>query len=96
MPSIMLGTILVEGHKYRIVWKTEAMKYFRESIMQFLCVEEYGSGIRYTFSARPVAGTQTMGKHEQDTVVLVERVADSTPCVMNRVLRGNPTTEHTA
>lgn len=94
----MLGTVLLEGRKYRLIWKTPAMKYYRESIMQFLSIERIPGTdlLLYFWSARPVAGTQEMRKQEEDMVVCVERVADSTPCVMNRVIYGNWKTEHTA
>lgn len=94
----MLGTILVPGVKYRIVWKTPAMKYYRESIMQFLSIETIPGTdlVLYFWSARPVAGTQEMRKREEDMVVSVERVSSETACVLNRVIPGNWKTEHTA
>lgn len=83
----MLGKILVEGFKYRIVWKTPQQKYPRESIMLFVGMEGEAPLDSYRFSARPVAGTQTLDQHLVRLVQSVEQVPAGTPCVLNRILK---------
>lgn len=70
---------LIEGRKYRIKHRSETQKKDRESVMRFLGEE----GSSYVWSARPVAGTQTMPK---SWVKSAEPVLESTDPYINKVV----------
>lgn len=69
---------LIKGRKYRIKHKSETQKKVRESVMRYLD-EDDGS---YIWSARPVAGTQTMPK---EWLQSAEPVLESTDPYINKV-----------
>lgn len=67
----------VPGLRYRVIHKSPEQRYARVSIMDFLAEHEH----HYVFSARPIAGTQTMPK---GWVLDKAVVAKETPISMNR------------
>ena len=73
---------LVKGHRYRIIYKSDAQRTLRYAILDYLDEGEgsYEKG-SYFFSARPLAGTQEMPKH---WVHSIEEVAKNTALTIGR------------
>jgi len=79
----MLDQVLIPGCSYRIRSKSSIQKYPRESVMTFLGMV----GDNYSFSARPVAGTQTMDHHMLKDVLSVEQVPTTFSHYLNKIIR---------
>lgn len=69
---------LIEGKKYRVTHRSETQKKDRQSVMRFLGAE----GSNLIWSARPVAGTQSMPRSWFRSADLV---LESTDPYINRV-----------
>ena len=83
MSGIMLGTVLTPGWKYRLRSQSSQQRYPREAVMTFLGMD----GDNYFFSARPVAGTQTLNAAMVREVILVEHVNKNTEHYLNKIIR---------
>lgn len=70
---------LIEGRKYRVTHRSETQKKDRQSVMRFLEIQ----GNDIIWSARPVAGTQSM---PVSWFKSAEPVLESTDPYVNRVI----------
>lgn len=62
------------GHRYRIQYQLDNQRKPREAVLDFLGIGRFVD--EYDFSARPIAGTQTL---KRSTILQVWEVPQSTP-----------------
>lgn len=70
---------MTPGLRYRIRYRLPGSRQMLEAVMDFLGTNHVGQRLEYVFSARPIAGTQTLFD-----VVEVEEVAMTTNVYINR------------
>jgi hypothetical protein len=73
-------TIMLPGRKYRLRYQLANQRKPREAVLIFL--DEFGG--QYHFSARPVAGTQSI---EKEAVQHIEAAGVGEECFLNKIIK---------
>lgn len=72
---------MIIGKKYRVTHQSDLQRFARESVMVYLGKSKFSD--EHQFSARPLAGTQTL---TTGSILKSEEVPEDTPVSMNKRL----------